>query len=117
MVAADATNAWWQVDLGADNVVSEIKLHNELDSTAAGANCGWRIITKLGCQEPENDDPGPGFTLGVSRTPCNGTSLCGGTVCKTITRKSEMNGLNVPTVTCPANTVGRQGLTLVSFSA
>ena len=45
--------------------------------------------------------------MGVSSTPCTGTEVCGGTVCKTITRKSELDGMDVPTVDCPWNTVGR----------
>ena len=93
------TNVWWQVDLGADRVVSQIKLHNRVPS-----QCGWRILSGYGCSSVSS---GPGFTLGVSSTPCTGTKVCGGTVCTTITRKSELDGMHVPVVSCPANTVGR----------
>jgi len=96
--ASSGTNVWWQVDLGADRLVSEIKLHNRINS-----RCGWRILTK-GCSAANS---GPGFSLGVSSTPCAGNNVCGGTVCKTIMLKSEMSGYNVPTVACPANTIGR----------
>ena len=94
------TNVWWQVDLGADSVVSEIKLHNRMDH-----NCGWRTINENHCSMSE--ESGPGVTLGVSSTPCTGTDLCGGTVCANITRKSEMSGFHLSTVSCPANTTGR----------
>jgi len=92
------TNVWWQVDLGADRVVSQIKLHNRVDS-----QCGWRILSN----ECSSGNSGPGFTLGVSSTPCTGTEVCGGTVCTTITRKSDLTGMHVPIVSCPTNTVGR----------
>ena len=95
---SSGSNVWWQVDLGADRAVSEIKLHNVLDHA-----CVWRILTRY-CRAVES---GPGFTLGVSRTPCTGTDLCGGTVCKTITLASEMTGMHVPIVACPEDTLGR----------
>ena len=50
------------------------------------------------------------YTVGVSSTACTGTALCGGTVCKTFTQASEFESGgygDVPTVVCPANTVGR----------
>lgn len=93
------TNTWWQVDLGAEHVVSQIQLHNRMDH-----GCGWRILNGDCKMDAES---GPGFTLGVSSTPCTGTNLCGGTVCRTITLKSETPGMKVPSVACPANTVGR----------
>ena len=62
------TNVWWQVDLGADHVVSGMKLYNRYEALQRG-DCAWRILSKNfnGGVVCSSEDSGPGFTLGVSK--------------------------------------------------
>ena len=82
------TNAWWQVDLG--EVASVYKVGLVIGPRGNKAEGYWWL--KVSSVMSDFADPNTQFTaanegtvVGVSNTPCSGTSLCGGTTCAVLT--------------------------------
>jgi len=81
--SAAEKNPWWQLDLGSDVAIDEVRILNR------NGKCSSRLFTGTKCAWTSNsgtfDADAQGAIIGVSSSPCNGDS-CFGHECARLTR-------------------------------
>ena len=107
------TNAWWQVDLG--EVASVYKMGLVMSPRGNSAEGYWwlKVSSTLSDFADSNTQftaANEGTIVGVSNTPCSGTSLCGGTTCAVLTSIASSaydDKTGTIPISCPHGTKGR----------